>query len=53
MTDAVGLAAFAAGLSHSRKAQLKAAVKLWSDVMIDLVKTRPTPANIDQVQAAI
>jgi integrase len=53
MTDAAGLAAFAAGLSHSRKAQLKAAVKLWSEAMIDQVKAQATPANIDQVQAAI
>lgn len=53
LTDAGELAAFAAGLSNSRKAQLKAAVKLWSEAMIDQVKAQATPENIDQVQAAI
>lgn len=53
LTDAGQLAAFAAGLSHSRKAQLKAAVKLWSEVMVDRLKARATPANVDEVQAAI
>lgn len=53
LTDAAGLAVFSVGLSHSRKAQLKAAIKLWSDTMIDRVKSQATPANIDEVQAAI
>ncbi|MFZ0546537.1 MAG: site-specific integrase [Candidatus Promineifilaceae bacterium] len=53
LTDSAELAAFAADLSQSRKAQLKAAVKLWSEAMIDRIKAQAVPANIDEVQAAI
>lgn len=53
LTDPAGLSAFARTLSNSRKAQLKAAVKLWSDTMIDQVKSGATPDNVNQVQAAI
>lgn len=53
LTNAAELASFAAGLSNSRKAQLKAAVKLWTAAMIDQVKAQATPDNVSQVQASI
>jgi integrase len=43
ITDADKLAEFATTLSASRRAQLKAAVKLWSDAMIE--RTKATPAS--------
>lgn len=53
LTDSAQLARFATSLSNSRRAQLKAAVKLWSDAMILQSKSVATPQNIDTVNAAI
>jgi len=53
LTDSAQLARFATTLSNSRRAQLKAAVKLWSDAMILQAKSMASPDNIDTVNAAI
>ena len=53
LTDAAQLARFADTLSSSRRAHLKAAVKLWSDAMILQAKQMASPQNIDSVHAAI
>lgn len=53
LTDSAQLARFATSLSNSRRAQLKAAVKLWSDAMIVQAKSMASPDNIDTVNAAI
>lgn len=53
LADRQAVAAFAAGLSHSRKAHLKAAVRLWSNAMIQEAKAAATPENIGAVDAAI
>lgn len=53
LTDSAMLARFATTLSNSRRAQLKAAVKLWSDAMILQAKSVATPENIDTVNASI
>jgi len=43
--DAGALADYADGLSESGKAQLKAAVKLYSDAMLDALKGQADPHN--------
>lgn len=55
LTAADDLAGFAATLSNSRRAQLKAAVKLWSEKMIDQVKGTPAsgPNDVAMKQEAI
>lgn len=55
LTAADDLAVFAATLSNSRRAQLKAAVKLWSERMIDQVKSTPAagPNDVAMKQEAI
>lgn len=53
MTDARGLAGFAEELSPSRRAHLKAAVKLWAQGMMHQVKAGATPDNIGAAQAAV
>lgn len=53
LTDPDQLASYAAGLPTSIRAHLKAAVKLWSDAMIDQVKRGATPVNVATVQATI
>lgn len=51
--DAGALAAFADTLSNSRKAHLKAAVRLWADKMTVAVKSQATPDNLPAVQANV
>jgi integrase len=51
-TDAGALAAYAAGLSGSGKAHLKAAVKLWTKEVITDVKNMHDPATITPELAA-
>jgi len=55
LTQAGDLAEFADTLSPSRRAQLKAAVKLWSERMIDQVKATPAggPDDVLMKQEAI
>lgn len=53
LTDVGHLRAYASQLSNSRKAHLKAAVKLWSNAMIDHVKSIATPDNLAAVDASI
>ena len=55
LTAADDLAEFAGTLSNSRRAQLKAAVKLWSEKMIDQVKGTPAagPDDVAMKQEAI
>lgn len=53
LTDSAELARFATTLSNSRRAQLKAAVRLWSEAMITQAKSMATPDNIDTVNATI
>lgn len=53
LTDSAQLARFATTLSNSRRAQLKAAVRLWSEAMITQAKSIASPDNIDTVNAAI
>jgi integrase len=53
LTDADDLAEFAKSLSHSRRAQLKAAVRLWSESEIGEFKSMADPSNVNEVQAAI
>jgi integrase len=53
LTDRAALVDFAAGLSTSRRAQLKAAVKLWTQAMINEARAVATPDNLPQVDAAI
>jgi len=50
--DAGALADYAEGLSESGKAQLKAAVRLYSDAMLDALKGQADPHNVDVVRAA-
>ena len=52
-TDSAMLARFASTLSNSRRAQLKAAVRLWSEAMITQAKSMATPDNINTVNATI
>lgn len=53
LTQADDLEAFAGSLSHSRRAHLKAAVKLWSTAMINQVKAMATPDNLPHIDASI
>jgi integrase len=53
LTDAVALSAWAAGLSGSGRAHLKAAVKIWTKAVILDVKGRATPENANYVLAGI
>lgn len=53
LTDSQQLTAFSITLSGSRRANLKSAIKLWSDAMINQVKGQATPENIAQVDASI
>lgn len=53
LTDSAQLARFATTLSNSRRSQLKAAVRLWSEAMITQAKSMATPGNIDTVNATI
>lgn len=51
--DANALTTFADTLSLSRKAHLKAAVRLWAGKVAILAKSQATPDNIDAVQATV
>lgn len=51
--DAAALATYAAGLSKSGRAHLKAAVRLWTKGMINQVKSNVTPDGIASAQAAV
>jgi integrase len=51
--DADALTTFAGTLSASRKAHMKAAVRLWAGAVSDLAKSQATPENIDAVQATV
>lgn len=51
--DVEALASYAAGLSRSGKAFLKAAVALWAGRMAVIVKGQATPENVDAVQATL
>jgi integrase len=53
LTDPAALSAFAAGLPASGRAFLKAAIKLWTAQQLTAVKGQATPANVNQVQAAV
>jgi integrase len=53
LTDAAALSAYAAGLSNSGRAHLKAVFKLWTASAIQELKGRATPDNVTQVQAAV
>lgn len=53
LTDANALACYAGDLPTSSRAFLKAAVKMWADSMTIEVKGLATPANVDEVQAAV
>ena len=52
LLDAGALAVYADGLSESGKAQLKAAVRLYSNAMLDRLKAEANPDNVDFVRAA-
>jgi integrase len=53
LTDPAAIRTHAATLSHSRRAHLKAALKLWSDQLALEFKGRATPDNIATIQAAL
>lgn len=53
LIDRAQLAVYAQTLSHSRRAQLKAALKLWTEAMIQDMKAQATPANLAAVDATI
>lgn len=53
LTNPDAIRTHAATLSHSRRAHLKAALKLWSDQLALEFKGRATPANIATIQAAL
>jgi site-specific recombinase XerD len=53
LTDRSELAAYAQTLSQSRRAHLKAAVKLWTRAMSQETKSMATPDNLAIVDAAI
>jgi len=53
LADAAALATYAAGLSNSGRAHLKAAVKLWTRGMINQVKGGVTPGDVATAQAAV
>jgi hypothetical protein len=53
LTDRQALASYASGLSNTGKAHLKAAVRLWSNAMIEQAKAVATPDNLTAVDAAI
>jgi integrase len=52
LTDAAALSAWAAGLSNSGRAHLKAGIKLWSKSVMTDVKANATPDNVNYVAAA-
>ncbi|HUV90775.1 MAG TPA: tyrosine-type recombinase/integrase [Anaerolineae bacterium] len=52
LLDAGALAVYADTLSESGKSQLKAAVRLYSNAMLDRLKARADPDNVDFVRAA-
>lgn len=51
--DAAALGTYASTLSNSRRAQLKAAVKLWADQVVLTAKGSATPENINAVLATV
>ena len=51
LTDAGSLADYAANLSKSSRAFLKAAIKLWSRHVVTQAKSQATPENIAAIQA--
>lgn len=53
LSDAATLSRFAQGLSPSRRAHLKAAVKLWTTAMTHQVKVGVTPETVAVAQAAV
>jgi site-specific recombinase XerC len=53
LTDTRALSAYARTLSRSRRAFFKAAIKMWSQCMINLTKSQAAPDNLAQVQAAL
>lgn len=53
LTDRTQLTLYAQTLSHSRRAHLKAALKLWTEAMIQETKAMATPDNLALVEAAI
>lgn len=53
LTDRPTLSHYAQSLSHSRRAHLKAALKLWTEAMIQEMKAMATPDNLALVEAAI
>ena len=53
LTDANALTQYAQGLSKSRRAFLKAAVKLWGDDVALKAKAGATPHNVAAVQATV
>ena len=53
LTDAAALATFSDSLSNSRRAHLKAAVKMYSRAMQLKMKAGVVPADVETVQAAI
>ncbi len=53
LTNALALAEFAAGLSQSRQAQLRAAVRLWAKAMENEVRSQATPENLPTVDATL
>jgi len=51
--DSQALASYAQGLKPSRKAHLKAAVKMWADQVAQTAKGKATPENIGEVLATV
>ena len=51
--DTIALAEYAAGISKSSRAFLKAALKLFTSSMAKELKASATPENIDEVQAGL
>ena len=53
LNDADALAQYALELSKSRRAFLKAAVRLWGDNLALKAKAKATPENVSAVQATV
>jgi integrase len=51
--DVAALASYAAGLSKSRQAQLKAALKLWSKNLATHFKSQAMPQDVAAIQASL
>lgn len=53
LSDSVSLRTYAAKLKNSRRACLKAAIRLWAGELANQIKSEASPENVATVQAAV